>query len=354
MTKPALKVVAPGLMTTLQDLGRPGHQRLGIPVSGALDEISLRAANLIAGNPASVGALEIAYQGPTLEVEADSVRIAYAGGTAALDILQRDGAGEARRLAPLQSVRLTKGQIVRIGALSGSPVGYLAVEGGFDVPLALGSQSTYTRGGLGGFAGRALRSGDLLRLKRPLADEREERMLPSLDLTAPKRFRVVFGPQDDYFTDKGKRTLVEDVYQVTPASDRMGMRLNGPPLEHAKGYNIVSDGISPGSIQVPGNGVPIVLLADRQTTGGYPKIATVISADMPALGRLAPGAKVAFEAVDIVAAEAARRQFQEGLARLAKSIIAARVAVSVDESKLLGANLVSGVVNAWNWQEVDV
>jgi allophanate hydrolase subunit 2 len=179
-------------------------------------------------------------------------------------------------------------------------------------------------------------------------------MLPSLDLTAPKRFRVVFGPQDDYFTDKGKRTLVEDVYQVTPASDRMGMRLNGPPLEHAKGYNIVSDGISPGSIQVPGNGVPIVLLADRQTTGGYPKIATVISADMPALGRLAPGAKVAFEAVGIVAAEAARRQFREGLAWLAKSITAARVAVSVDESKLLGANLVSGVVNAWNWQEVDV
>jgi biotin-dependent carboxylase-like uncharacterized protein len=354
MTKPALKVVAPGLMTTLQDLGRPGHQRLGIPVSGALDEISLRAANLIAGNPATVGALEIAYQGPTLEVAADSVRIAYAGGTAALDLLQGDGAGEARRLPPLQSVRLTKGQIVRIGALSGSPVGYLTVEGGFDVPLALASQSTYTRGGLGGFAGRALRSGDLLRLKRPQADEREERMLPSLDLTAPKRFRVVFGPQDDYFTDKGKRTLVEDVYQVTPASDRMGMRLDGPPLEHAKGYNIVSDGISPGSIQVPGNGVPIVLLADRQTTGGYPKIATVISADMPALGRLAPGAKVAFEAVDIVAAEAARRQFREGLARLAKSITAARVAVSVDESKLLGANLVSGVVNAWNWQEVDV
>jgi biotin-dependent carboxylase-like uncharacterized protein len=351
---PALKVVSPGLMTTLQDLGRRGYQRLGIPVAGALDEISLRAANLIAGNPATVGALEIAYQGPTLEVEADSVRIAYAGGTAALDILQGKSTGEARQLPPLQSVRLTKGHIVRIGALSGSPVGYLAVEGGFDVPLALGSQSTYMRGGLGGFAGRALQMGDILSLKRPHAEEREERMLPSLDLTAPKRIRVVFGPQDDYFTDKGKHALVEGAYVVTPASDRMGMRLDGPPLEHAKGYNIVSDGISPGSIQVPGNGVPIVLLADRQTTGGYPKIATVISADMPALGRLAPGAKVAFEAVDIVAAEAAHRQFLDGLQSLAKSITAARAAVSVDEGKLLGSNLVSGVVNAWNWQEVDV
>ena len=351
---PALKVVAPGLMTTLQDLGRPGYQRLGIPVSGALDEISLRAANLIAGNPGTVGALEIAYQGPTLEVEADSVRVAYAGGTAALDILQGNGAGETRRLPPLQSVRLTKGQIVRVGALSGSPIGYLAVEGGFDAPLALGSQSTYMRGGLGGFAGRALQMGDLLSLKRPQAAEREERMLPSLDLTAPKRIRVVFGPQDDYFTDKGKRTLVESHYMVTPASDRMGMRLEGPPLEHTKGYNIVSDGISPGSIQVPGNGVPIVLLADRQTTGGYPKIATVISADVPALGRLAPGAKVAFEAVDIAAAETAHRQFLDWLQRLARSVTAVRAAVNVDEGKLLGANLVSGVVNALNWQEVDV
>lgn len=354
MTKPALKVVAPGLMTTLQDLGRRGHQRLGIPVSGALDEMSLRAANLIAGNPATAGALEIAYQGPTLEVVADSVRVAYAGGSAALDILPGNGGGEAQRLLPLQSVRLTRGQIVRVGALSGSPVGYLAVEGGFDVPFALGSQSTYMRGGLGGFAGRALQPGDLLPLKHPHADEREERMLPSLDLTPPKRIRVVFGPQDDYFTDAGKRTLVETIYTITPASDRMGMRLDGPPLEHTKGYNIVSDGISPGSIQVPGNGVPIVLLADRQTTGGYPKIATVISADMPALGRLAPGAKVAFEAVDIGAAEVAHRQFKEGLERLAKGITAARAAVSIDESKLLGANLVSGVVNAWNWQEVDV
>jgi allophanate hydrolase subunit 2 len=176
-------------------------------------------------------------------------------------------------------------------------------------------------------------------------------MLPSLDLAPPKRYRVVFGPQDDYFTQKGKKTLLEETYTVTPASDRMGMRLAGPALEHAKGYNIVSDGIAPGSIQVPGNGAPIILLADRQTTGGYPKIATVISADLPALGRLTPGATVSFAAVDVPAAEAAYKQLRADLDALAARIVPARVTPVIDEAKLLGANLVSGMVDAHHWQD---
>ena len=163
--KPALRVVAPGLMTTLQDLGRPGYQRLGIPVSGALDAVSLRAANLLVGNAQGTGALEIAYQGPTLAVEAESVRVAFAGGSAPVDVVSDQGAPNSQRVPPLQSVRLSKGQILRIGALSGSAVGYLAVEGGFDIAPALGSQSTYARAGLGGLHGRALRQGDLLPLR---------------------------------------------------------------------------------------------------------------------------------------------------------------------------------------------
>lgn len=162
--RPLLKVLASGLMTTLQDLGRPGYQRLGIPVSGALDGVSLRAANLLAGNAPGMGALEIAYHGPTLAVEAESIRIAYAGGTAAIDILPGEGASNGVRLQPLHSARLRKGQILRIGALSGSAVGYLAVEGGFDVAAALGSQSTFARAGLGGLDGRPLRAGDMLPL----------------------------------------------------------------------------------------------------------------------------------------------------------------------------------------------
>jgi biotin-dependent carboxylase-like uncharacterized protein len=344
--KPALRVLAPGLMTTLQDLGRTGYQHLGIPVSGALDAVALRAANAIVGNPPGMGGLEIAYQGPTLAVEAESVRVAYAGGTTAIDVLDDAAAVSGTRLPPLQSVRLRQGQALRIGALSGSVMGYLAVEGGFDAAPVLGSQSTYIRAGLGGFDGRALRAGDSLALRRPRADERGERRLPALDLAPPGRIRVVLGPQDDYFSEQDKRTLLESTFTVSAASDRMGMRLDGPALDHAKSYNIVSDGIAPGSIQVPGNGLPIVLLADRQTTGGYPKIATVIAADLASLGRLAPGAKVAFTGVGIEVAESAHRQHAAALAALPRHVVAVRDAAAIDETTLLAANLVSGVICA--------
>ena len=273
--------------------------------------------------------------------------MAYAGGIAAIEVLDDAAAASGARLPPLQSVRLRKGQALRIGAISaGSVVGYLAVEGGFDAAPVLGSQSTYARAGLGGFDGRALRAGDSLPLRRPEAQEREERRLPSLDVTMPGRFRVVLGPQDDYFSDRGKRTLLESTFTVSSTSDRMGMRLDGPALEHSGSYNIVSDGIAPGSIQVPGNGLPIVLLADRQTTGGYPKIATVIAADLAALGRLAPGARIAFEAVSIETAEAAHRQLAALLAALPRQVVAVRAASNIDGAALLAANLVSGVVSA--------
>lgn len=248
-------------------------------------------------------------------------------------------------MPPLHSTRLQRGQRLRIGALAGA-VAYLAVEGGFAVEPMLGSWSTYTRAGIGGFAGRAVTAGDALPLANATAAEREERMLPALDLASPARFRIVLGPQDDYFTEGAIQTLLESTYTVSPATDRMGMRLDGPKLEHTKGFNIVSDGIAPGAIQVPGNGLPIVLLADRQTTGGYPKVAAVISADLPALGRLMPGAKVAFQAVSIDEAEAARRQMATLIADLEASIVPARHAGIIDETKLLAANLVSGVVNA--------
>ena len=343
-----LRVLAPGLMTTLQDLGRPGWQHLGVPVSGALDHVSLRAANLLVGNAVGVGALEIVYQGPTLCVEADSVRIAVTGGRAPIDILAADnGDGGGRRLAPYESVRLQRGEVLKIGALAGSAIAYLAVEGGFDIAPVLGSQSTLIRAAIGGLEGRALRAGDALPLKQAAAAEREEVMLPPLDLTPPRRVRVVLGPQDDYFTPAGLRALLQSTYAVSQASDRMGMRLEGPRLEHsAKGYNIVSDGTAHGSIQVPGNGLPIILLADRQTTGGYPKIAAVISADIPALGRLTPGARIAFEAVDIETAEAAARQLAADIAAMAAGLAPARREPLIDVRRLMGENLVSGVVSA--------
>jgi biotin-dependent carboxylase-like uncharacterized protein len=352
----ALRVLTPGLMTTLQDLGRPGYQHLGVPVSGALDQVSFRAANALVGNGAGVGALEIAYQGPTLSVETDSVRIAVAGGRAPIDVLRSSGAagGSAdRRLGPCESARLVRGEVLRIGALAGSAVAYLAVEGGFAIAPVLGSQSTLMRAGLGGFAGRALRAGDVLPLAQAEAAEREEWILPSIDLVPRRRVRVVLGPQDDHFTPAHLCTLLASTYTVSPASDRMGMRLEGPPLGHSsKGYDIVSDGIAPGSIQVPGNGLPIILLADRQTTGGYAKVATVISADIPALGRLTPGARIAFEAVSLEAAEAAARELAAKLAAMAAGIAPLRRPPRIDPLRLMAENLVSGVVSAREGGEV--
>jgi biotin-dependent carboxylase-like uncharacterized protein len=343
---PTLRVLAPGLMTTLQDLGRPGYQSLGIPVSGAIDPVALAAANVLVGNPPGTGALEITYHGPTLAVEAGSARFAYAGGAVVIESLATEGATSGTRVPPLQSVSMRTGEILRIRSLAGSAVGYLAVEGGFDAAPVLGSQSTYIRAALGGFAGRPLRAGDLLPLRQAQASDRPEVMLPALDLAPPQRIRVILGPQDDHFSERGRHTFLESAYTVSPASDRMGMRLVGPIIEHSDGFNIVSDGIAPGSIQVPGDGLPIILLADRQTTGGYPKIATVIAADLPALGRLAPGAKVAFAAMSVAEAEAAHRQLAARLSALPSQVVAARPRPILDETSLLGINLVSGVVSA--------
>ena len=261
-------------------------------------------------------------------------------------MLAHQGGPVIERLPMLQSRRLQKGQILRIGALAGSAVLYLAVEGGFALAPVLGSLSTFTRAAIGGIDGRALKTGDLVPLCHERAAECEESMLDALDLAQPARYRVVLGPQDDFFSERGLRTLLEGTFTVSAASDRMGMRLEGPPLEHSKGFNIVSDGIAPGSIQVPGNGLPIVLLADRQTTGGYPKIATVISADLPALGRLTPGCKVAFEAVTIETAEAARRKLASDIEAMAQHIGPVRRAPVVDLERLMEANLVSGMVDA--------
>ena len=342
--KAALRVIAPGLLTTVQDEGRTGYQSLGVPVSGAMDRVSFAAANAIVGNPPSAAALEIAYQGPTLAVEAGSARFAFAGPDATIEIVATNGS--VRRLPRLQSARLVAGETLRVGALSGSAVGYLAVEGGIDVPLVLGSRSTLTRAAIGGFEGRQLRAEDRLPLAQAAADEREERCLPSLDLSAPDRFRVVLGPQDDYFTASGIETLLSGTFTVTQFSDRMGMRLDGPKLQHAHGSDIVSDGIAPGTIQVPGNGLPIVLLADRQTTGGYPKIATVISADLAPLGRLRPGAEVRFEKVSVGEAQGIRREQARMIAGFAARLVSVAPSVSVDVEKLHGANLLSGWVDA--------
>jgi biotin-dependent carboxylase-like uncharacterized protein len=347
---PALRVLAAGLSTTVQDLGRPGYQRLGVPVGGALDPVALRAANALAGNAPNIGALEVAYVGPALAVEADDVRLSFAGAQAVIEILPDASATRGRHIDAMRSIRLRRGEVVRIGSLSGGAVLYIAVEGGFDIAPVLGSTSTYIRGGLGGWQGRALVAGDRLPLLRNTAADHDDFRLDGLDLGLPTCLRAVAGPQSDYFTEDEIAAFFASKYAVGAGSDRMGMRLAGRPIAHARGFNITSDAIAPGSIQVPGNGQPIVLLADRQTTGGYPKIATVISADLPALGRLPIGAKIAFERVTVEQAQELRRAHVAEIEAIRSHIVPLEADGEGEMApRLLDYNLISGVVDARSW-----
>lgn len=338
----SLKVVAPGVHTTVQDLGRNGYMDVGVPISGPLDRVGLCLANALVGNPPETAVLELVLQGPTFEVAADSVRVALAGckGTIAVE------GGNARRVAAGTSVRLSRGDKFSVGQLGDSACGYLAVEGGIDAATCLGSASTYVRGRIGGLAGAALKRGDSVPLARETATQRAEKTLSQpFDLGLDRPVRVVLGPQDDYFTEAAIATFLSSAYVISAQSDRMGFRLEGAPLVHAKGYNIVSDGIVAGSIQVPGSGLPIILLADAQTTGGYPKIATVVSADIPVLGRRRPGRAVRFEAVSVASAQALRREQENMVRRAIDSLKDASAAAAIDVASLCRENLISGVAS---------
>ena len=333
----ALLVRAAGPGTTIQDLGRVGWQRFGVTTAGAMDRLALQVANRLVGNPPGEAAIEFLLQGGEFVVETDSLRLAVTGADAALAIDGEPAAGWC-------SHRLRQGQVIRIGAARGGVYAYLAVAGGFDLPPVLGSRSTHVRSGIGGYGGRALRAGDRLPLLASTAPGGQERCLPEGERPHYRRtVRAVLGPQDDYFTGAGIDTLFGAEYEVTMQSDRMGIRLAGPGIEHAKGFNIISDGITAGCIQVPGAGAPIILMADRQSTGGYPKIATVISADLPAVAQCPPGARLRFAPVGIEEAQAARRAQDEWLRTVPARLVAAREAGGVDLERLLEANLISGV-----------
>ena len=313
----ALKIISPGPHTTIQGVRRVGYQDIGIPASGPLDPVSLRLGNALVGNLPDTPGLELLLQGPMCEVVAESVRIALVGCSASIEMRSHP----SRRVPAGQSVRLTQGDVFRIGPLVDSACAYIAVEGGLATAPVLGSPSTYVRGAIGGLEGRRLQKGDSVPLASATVDARDELALAEpFDPGFDQPVRVVLGPQDDYFTDRGLDTFLSALYTVSPQADRMGFRLDGPTIEHANDYNIVSDGVVSGSIQVPGTGLPIVLMVDNQTTGGYPKIATVVSADLPVVGRRRPGRTMRFVAVDVLEAERLRRRqeavIEEQISRL--------------------------------------
>lgn len=308
-----LRVAAAGPSSTLQDRGRFGYQRFGVSTAGAFDPLYLAVANALVGNPAETAGIETTLMGDTYEVMAESARIAFAGDFA----LQIDGQGaEAWR-----SHRLARGQKLKIGMAKKGARGYLAVEGGFDIAPTLGSLSTHVRTGIGGLDGGKLKKDDLLPLALAEASSRaESRFDPASLSERAATLRVVFGPQDDHFTAAGRATLLGSEYAITREADRMGYRLDGPKIEHAKGFDIVSDGMPLGAVQVPGTGTPILLLVDRQSAGGYPKIAVVIGPDVAALAQMRPGEKIRFREIRPEEAADAARAFGREIAQLAEKL----------------------------------
>ncbi len=301
MTAVSLIAVAPAPFCTVQDPGRVGWRRYGVTGAGAMDLESHAVANALAGNPMEAATIEFAHGGGEWTVAGAPCRVAVAGGAFAVMI-------DGRPIAPLTSALLSPGECLRIGGAKDASWGYLAVAGGIEVPLELGSRSTHPRVGLGGLNGRTLCAGDVLPL-RGGATETAERTLPGIARGVQEPIRVVLGPQDDYFEPTSLELFLSSAFEVTRQTDRMGYRLAGPPLRHSRGFNIVSDAILPGSIQVPGNGQPIVLLRDAQTTGGYPKIATVITADLGRFAQQRPLSKIRFKGVTVEDAVLLRREF---------------------------------------------
>ena len=336
-----LLCLEPGPTTTVQDNGRPGFAHQGLAASGAVDPRALRAANRLVGNGAEAAVLELALGGGSFRVLVESARVAVTGARVPLTI-----DGEPAALD--RSHTLRRDQVLRVGPTSEGVWAYLAVAGGIATPPVLGSRSTHLRAGIGGMEGRRLRAGDLLPLPCETAPAGQELQLAAPFPTRDDRaIRVVLGPQEDRFTEGARAAFAAQTFRVAAAFDRMAMRLEGDPLDHVDGYNIVSDAVIPGSVQVPGNGLPIVMLADHQTTGGYPKIATVISADLPVLAQRRPGSPVRFMAISVEAAVQARAAEAARLRQLLAGAVPVRGGGgALTAEHLLAANLVGGVVDA--------
>ena len=287
MTAGELTIVKPGLLTTVQDLGRHGHQDTGVPVAGPMDAFSHRLANQLVGNDPAAATLEITLIGPEIVAGADTT-IAIAG--AHFEVTCDD-----RSVAIGETIGVRKGARIKFGRILEGARAYLAVAGGVQTPPVLGSRATHLVSRMGGLDGRAIAAGDRVPITAGLPP-RPHRKAAGLTLPTKGRalLRVLPGPQDDWFTADAKKTMAGVSFRISPRSNRMGYRLQGPPLARVRDGELISEPVGIGAIQVPAAGEPILLMADRQTAGGYPKIGHVISADLPLAGQLAPGDFIEF------------------------------------------------------------
>ncbi len=336
--KPGLRILQPGIAATLQDGGRWGYQRFGVPISGAIDLISWRIANIIVGNAPDSAAVEILGAGLTVKVEAESVLVAVAGAAPAFTL---DGGNATVQVPPLRGVVAKRGDTLRLPPPKNGAVYYLAVAGGFDIRPVLGSMSTYRRAAFGGLEGRAFKADDLLPLALGTASSKRRFGL-DIEITAPTSLRVMRGPSAGNFSPETFETLFSSSYTVSPSSDRMGLRLQGPAVSPSTKGEIPSQGVTSGGMQVPADGQPILLLADRGTAGGYPRIATVIGADLAAAGRLAAGMTIKFQEVSREEALLALKKQREWLASL-PSQLRPLPDDHLSTEHLLAHNLIGGV-----------
>ena len=294
----SITIINPGMMTTVQDQGRAGYQQFGVSVSGAMCPRSAILANILVGNEDGEAVLECTMMGPQIRFDSANC-IAITGGDLGPTV-------DGKPIENYRAIRVEAGQTLRFTMPKVGCRAFVAFAGGLDIEPVMGSRSTYMKARIGGVEGRKLQKEDVIRFRDPRPDLPKldlRRMAPEFRPRAEYTVRVVLGPQDDYFTDEGVKTFLSEVYTVTQEFDRMGCRFEGAVIQHKDGGDIISDGISFGAVQVPASGKPIVMLGDRQTTGGYTKIANVITADFRILAQLKAGDKVRFEKVSINAAQ---------------------------------------------------
>ena len=304
----AIHVIFAGARTTVQDKGRLGYQNSGFAPNGFIDRFASHMANALVNNDENEAVLEFCLVGPILTFD-EEANIAVCGGDFSLKVGSRTyPAGRAVHIRPGETVQVVTGQVGTFGSL--------AIGGGLDIPLVMGSRSTNVRCGIGGYKGRALENGDVIKLRNPKYGKQnlEDRRIPARTLPTEESVlavRVIPGPQEDAFTEEGIKTFYGSEYEMTNSSDRMGFRLDGPEVASKHGSDILSDGIVLGSIQISGKGKPIVMMADRQTTGGYAKIATIINVDIPTFAQLRPGQKVRFVRCTVEEAQEAYRDYHK-------------------------------------------
>lgn len=316
-----LKILKSGLQTTVQDLGRTGFQKYGVIVSGAMDPFAHRLANLLVGNSEQAATLEITLVGPAIQFTEDAL-IALCGGNLSPKV-NGDAVRTGRMLAVKEGATLTFGE-PSMGARC-----YLAIAGGIGVPAVMGSRSTYLRAGIGGFQGRALEKGDVLPIgevtqqQQALQQHHENEfdwLLPPARYFEEPVIRMIPGRQFELFDENSKQRIFSEPFAVSSNSDRMGYRLQGARLSLETPAELVSEAVAFGSVQVPGDGNPIVLLADRQTTGGYPKIGQVASVDLPLISQLKPGQQLRFKKISMADAQQRWIEQEQSIRQIATAI----------------------------------